>query len=435
MKTLPLTAIIIPNNRQRRKVSDEHIGRLMGSIFLEDGPGLINPITLREGETLVAGECRVRAISLGYKMGKVLRHAGEVVPAGHVPFIDFGELTALQQMEAEYVENAIREDLPWQDNVQAMAALHALREAQAAARGQKQTFRDTAKEVYKEVDPSVADTVSKAVQLSKMMNNPLISKASSMTEAMKVMRKVEDGKNRERLAALTGKVAVADRMRVFHADCLTWMKEQPSEQYDVILTDPPYGMDADAFGDGAGRLRGTTHEYEDDEAGTMKLLSAAIPEFYRLANPQAHLYLWCDIDLFPWLREVCREAGWWVHRTPLINLKKEGGRVPWPEHGPRRCYELCLYAVKGKKRTTAIFPDVFESKLAEGNFGHGAQKPVEAYVELLKRSTKPGDRVLDAFAGTGTIFVAAHELNLYADGVEMEAAAYGTCIKRIGGLK
>jgi DNA modification methylase len=213
------------------------------------------------------------------------------------------------------------------------------------------------------------------------------------------------------------------------------MAKQPEGQYDVILTDPPYGMDADGFGDGAGRLAGTTHQYSDGKDETMLLLERCIPEFFRLAKPEAHLYLWCDIDLFHWLRTQCQAAGWWTHRTPLVNVKPEGGRVPWPEHGPRRAYELCLYAVKGKRPVNSIRPDVFESRLTEGNLGHGAQKPVAAYVELLQRSVRPGDRVLDAFAGTGTIFPAAAAVQCYADGVEMNQGAYGICVNRIKGLK
>jgi hypothetical protein len=159
------------------------------------------------------------------------------------------------------------------------------------------------------------------------------------------------------------------------------------------------------------------------------------PELTRVSAVESHLYVWCDIDGFHFLRDLFQANGWWCFRTPLINIKREGGRVPWPDHGPRRCYELVLYAVRGKLPTTAIYRDVFESTLEGGNLGHGAQKPVEAYTELLKRSTRPGDTVLDCFAGTGTILVAAHELKLRSVAVEKEASAYGTCIERLRGLQ
>lgn len=450
---ISLDQVIVPKNRQRTEFPEAYIAELMQAIFNPEGAGLINPITLREGTTLVAGECRTKAVALGYKLGKKLRHAGEEVPAGHIPYIDFGLLTPLQQMEAEYSENAIRADLHYLDKAKAIAALHGLRQKQKDARLvdnntritsgtperlTKQTFQETSTEIFK--SPSQADTVAKSVQLVEMVKkNPELAKASSFKEAKKLMEKIITNQQNEKLAAVVGKVHATDKMRVFHEDCLGWMAKQPEGQYDVILTDPPYGMDADSFGDAAGRLSnaGHGHHYRDDADGTMALLARAIPEFFRLAKPEAHLYLWCDIELFFWLRDVCREAGWQVFRTPLVNVKPEGGRVPWanPPMGPRRAYELCLYAVKGKRPVTQIKSDVFESRLVEGNFGHGAQKPVQAYVELLSRSVRPGDRVLDAFAGTGTIFPAAHALNCYADGVEMEAVAYGICLSRIKELK
>jgi DNA modification methylase len=39
--------------------------------------------------------------------------------------------------------------------------------------------------------------------------------------------------------------------------------------------------------------------------------------------------------------------------------------------------------------------------------------------------------VLDPFAGSGTIFPAAHELKCIATGIEMEPQYYGMCVKRI----
>lgn len=438
MKTIPLTDIQVPENRQRTELDPSAVGALSGSIFAkpeEGGVGLINPITLREGGVLVAGQTRMAAIALGYRMGKTLTHKGEVVPAGHVPYIDFGELSIIQQQALEYAENAIRTDLTWQDNQRAIASLHALRTAQAAARGEVHLAKDTAQELFKKTEGINTTRVSTAQALVRNMDNPLIAKAKSATEAAKILKKIVQQEVNVNLAREVGKTVASDRMRVFNADCLEWMAAQPGEQYDVILTDPPYGMGADNFGDGAGTMAGIEHQYQDGLPETQALLAAAIPEFFRLAKPEAHLYLWCDIDLFHWLRAVCREAGWWTFRTPLVNVKSEGGRVPWPENGPRRSYELCLFAVKGKKPVNSIKPDVFTSRMPEANLGHGAQKPVEAYVELLGRSTRPGDRVLDTFVGTGTIFEAAAELGLFADGVEMAEGAFGIAVNRIRGLK
>lgn len=434
MKILPIDSIIVDPERQRSEFDDTAQGELNESIQTN---GLISPIIVRveaDGIHLVAGERRLRGVSLLATLGISITHGGQPVIRGSIPVLDFGELTPLQQQEIEYAENAYRKDLTWQENLRATERLHNLRSGQALARGETQSINATAAEIFGRSDGSFRDTVKTALVVAKHMDNPAVAKATTLKEAAKVIRRVEETARHAHLAAVQGTRSISDRYKLYHTDCLTWMKDQPDAQFDIILTDPPYGMGADTFGDAAGRMAGIDHEYADGAEETSTLLRACIPEWFRLAKAQAHLYLWCDIDMFAELRTLCREAGWWTFRTPLINLKPEGGRVPWPEHGPRRSYEICLFAVKGKRPVTSIRPDFFESRLTEGNLGHGAQKPVEAYVELLKRSARPGDTVLDSFAGTGTIFPAAAALGLNAVGTEMEAAAYGICLERIAGL-
>jgi len=70
-----------------------------------------------------------------------------------------------------------------------------------------------------------------------------------------------------------------------------------AERFDVILTDPPYGIDAQDFGDAGGRLVSQTHEYSDvgGEAWETLMLEFARQSF-RIAKAQAHAYICCDID-------------------------------------------------------------------------------------------------------------------------------------------
>ena len=72
--------------------------------------------------------------------------------------------------------------------------------------------------------------------------------------------------------------------------------------------------------------------------------------------------------------------------------------------------------------------------MADPNMSHGAQKPVALYIDLLKRSVKPGDVVFDPFAGSGTIFPAAHQAKVKAIGIEMNPEYAGLCVQRINSL-
>jgi 16S rRNA G966 N2-methylase RsmD len=436
MHTLPLSRITIPQNRQRSDIEPEALGELAASIT---AIGLLHPpVVRREGEDyfLVAGERRLSAIRLLAATGQGFSYAGQLIPAGSAPVNLLGELSPLEAMEAELEENIRRVDLSMPDRVKAIAQLHELRQKQAAARGEDQTPRQTGEEAFPEMHPKAAAAKAReAILIANNLHIPEVARAKTEREAMKVISRAAEREQNQRLASIIGEQAATELHQVYHADCADWLETYSGPRFDCILIDPPYGMDAESFGDAANRLAGIQHHYADTPASFRELMGTVAPLLGKVAAAGAHLYIWCDIDGFHFLRELFRGEGWYVFRTPLINVKREGGRVPLPEHGPRRAYELCLYAFRGGKPVTAIYPDVFESTLEGGNLGHGAQKPVEAYVNLLKRSCRPGDRVLDCFAGTGTILPAAHELKLRATAVERDAGSYGICLKRLEGLK
>jgi DNA modification methylase len=272
--------------------------------------------------------------------------------------------------------------------------------------------------------------VRKQVIVSKHLDNPEVARAKNLEEAYKGLKRMEEQKRNEVLAKVVGETFSKDKHTILHGDAIAEMGKLPAESFDVICTDPPYGIDANEFGDAGGRLQRQVHAYADDRESWEGLMAQCAEHFWRLAKPEAHLYICCDIDGFHFLRRVMEAAGWWVHRTPLVNYKLDGNRVPWPEHGPQRKWELVLYAVKGKRRVTRIYPDVVQTR-GDENLGHGAQKPIELYVDLLRRSVAAGNTVLDPFCGTGTIFPAAHQLLCAATGIELEAQAYGIAVKRL----
>jgi len=83
--------------------------------------------------------------------------------------------------------------------------------------------------------------------------------------------------------------------------------------------------------------------------------------------------------------------------------------------------------------------DLLESHLLEygpdKNLGHAAQKPVALFRDLLSRSARPGDTVLDPFCGTGSILEAAHDLKVKATGIENDPTSYGIAARRLEMLK
>lgn len=439
--------IKIAPDRQRQDFDPIKMQELMDSIATNQ---LMHPPVLRmvgRELHLVAGERRFRAMTSMHELGIPFKHAGQPVPEGQIPWTNIGDLTDLQAEECELDENLKRVDLTWQEHAAAVARLHKLRQTQRDHENTqrspgttvlpKHTIADTALEISGKSEGAYQDAIRKEILVSGHLDNPLVSKAKSADEAFKILKRQEESAKNVELARTVGATFNADLHKLLNVNCLDFMQslvDSPTEHFDVILTDPPYGIGADSFGDAGGKLTGIEHRYDDSYESWAKLMAEWTRLSYQIAKPQAHAYVFCDIDMFHELRDMMRFAGWYVFRTPLINHKLNSGRVPLPDQGPRRQYEIILYAIKGKKQTTHIYPDVISTSPDE-NFSHGAQKSVALYQNLLQRSVRPGDRVLDTFAGSGTIFEAAHGFKVYATGTELNPEYYGQCLNRLSRLK
>lgn len=435
MKLIKRSEIFIAPNRQRKEFDPQALAELGTSI---DKKSLMHAPVLRfdDGKFfLVAGERRLRAIDELRLLGGTLRHDGEEIPDDMIPYVTLGELSELEAEEAELEENLARQDLTWQEKAAAMAKLHALRSRQAQAEGRIHTVADTALEVKGRSDGWYKADVQKDLIVSRFLDNPEVAKAKTSDEALKILKRQENAQKNIQLAAAVGRTYSASIHEIYNTNCLTWMRAADEGIVDVILTDPPYGMGADSFGDGGGgRLANNEHHYKDDYDSWKALMSEWCGLAYRVAKPQAHAYVFCDLDNFHELKTMMQQAGWYVFRTPFICTKPNSGRVPLPDEGPRRQWEMLLYAIKGHKKTTAIYPDVITTT-ADAGLQHGAQKPVALYVDLLRRSVKPGDVILDSFGGSGTLLPAAHQFQCKAIVLEMNPEYYGICVKRAADLK
>ena len=428
---------IIVESRFRRDFDEAANQELITSILKV---GLLNAVVVEktdEGLVLRAGERRLRAIKDLYALGQTFLYAGQPVPAGHVPFTLWSDLSPIRRLEIEVEENTIRKDFTWQERAAATDALMRLRTLQAEEFYQPPpTVSSLLPEVQKTRRSAVLSEVQADLVLARNLHLPQVAKAKSAKEALTFLKHKEREDKAIRLAELTGRDIVSRAFQCYHVDSITWMQEAAPEQFDCICTDPPYGINADNFGSSHKYSDIRTHSYSDSPELLADIIDRAPSLFYRVAKPAAHLYLFCDIDWFHTWRAALTEAGWKVFRTPLIWLKPTGFRLPWPEHGPQRKYELILYAMKGDRMVNFIAPDTLSPLTpAEAATTNPAIKPVPLFVELLRRSCQPGDSVFDPFCGSGPIFPAAHQLKLKAVGCEIDQKSFGDSIRRIRELE
>jgi DNA modification methylase/ParB-like chromosome segregation protein Spo0J len=436
--TVRFEDIVIPENRQRVEFDPDAMQELIDSIKTN---GLLHAPVMREEDgkvVLVAGERRLRALTDMWGLGDDVYYAGTKVEDGLVPYVSLGSLSLIEAEEAELDENLKRRDLTWQEHASAVQRLHNLRIKQKAGSDdgvlvsddKAHKISDTAKEVLGRADGGFHEQIRREILVAQHLGNPEVSKAKSADEAFKILKKAETRKKNEELAEAIGPTFNSASHTLIHGNCLEWMAGV-EKKFDVILTDPPYGMGAERFGNAAGKLAGIEHHYDDSPEHWEILMTKWAHLAYKVAKDQAHAYVFCDFDKFHNLKYFMETAGWYVFRTPFIVHKLNSGRVPLPDRGPRRSWEMTLYAIKGEKPVTQIMPDVIPCQGDREDASHGAQKPVELYQNLLSRSVRPGDSVLDSFAGTGTIFPAAHLHKVYATGIELNPEYYAISANRL----
>ena len=141
-----------------------------------------------------------------------------------------------------------------------------------------------------------------------------------------------------------------------------------------------------------------------------------------------------DLIGVPWrLAFALQAAGWWV-RSEVIwvkpNAHPESVRDrPTLDHetvfllSKNQNYYYDIDAVRGpngrRQRTTWSIPTCPQKQIYANGMNHPAVMPIELAHRCLKITSRPGDLVLDPYAGSGTTLVAARDLNRMWIGVEL----------------
>lgn len=176
-------------------------------------------------------------------------------------------------------------------------------------------------------------------------------------------------------------------------------------KFDCVLMDPPYGLGRD------GRLHGLM---TDDAEGSLWV----IPMLAKLAKPHAPLCVWVTEALVGRWTVALLDAGFQV--AEMIRWDKDSA---W--HAARG-NEVMLVAAVGGAPTTYnedvdrvwTLPTLGQD--AEEREVHDTPKPVELMERALVRYSKPGQLILDPFAGTGPVGRAARRLGRSYLGCELD---------------
>ena len=434
MKQIDVRTLVL-KDRQRQEKPSFHISDLANS-FTEIG--ILHPIVITEHKVLCAGECRTKAIFQLGELGIGVTHEGEQLPPYYVPFTYLSDAEdEIILAKAELAENDVRHDLTWQEKD---AALVKIADLLGLVHGKEATTEEVATKAFQEKPTAYQKgKVKDALHRNRFAHLPEVVKAKSSKDADKIIAKKIAAGKRQELAEKH--VETKSPHTLIKGDCTVEIKKFKDESFDIILSDPIYGInmhEANAFQ----RIKyqeGQRHDYDDSPENFNFMFEIMPEELYRVAAKEAHLYLFCDITRFfdfwatkPGNKKPSRvkglstrfaEAGWSVWPRPLVWYKGNIGSLPRPEHGPRYTCEYILFAIKGEKKTTGVYHDCISIPQTTGQI-HPAGKPAAVYSNLLRRSATPGDNVLDFNAGCCPIFPAANANHCIATAIELEEKYY-----------
>ena len=420
--------ILVPEGRARKNFS-ENVLALMNSI--RDN-GLIHPLVVTQTEgwasksprlpeyTLVAGECRYRAVlMLGW-------------PYVRVTLKD--NLSPVQRKEIELEENLRRKDFEWPEEVELVRQLDQLKKKKAKDSGKKWTTRE---DTANTLGVSRAHA-AKQVRFAKLMKErpDLLSRLRGLSFNV-AMQKFDDIMEAERLSRVRGSTPPEGDIKVVHGDCVEELSKLPDSSVDLVLTDPPTGIESlEGTGGQVAATRDATDNLTFGDA--LQLMDRVIPEIFRVLKEGRHFYIFFSFPQYPRLVDILQRAGLFVYGNPLIWYKDCTTTAPMGQNYPRS-YESILYGYKplstkeGKKRKlTGSLRDVLIHKpIPSGKRIHVFEKPSSLLKELITHSSRKGEMVLDPFAGSGSTLLACQQLERRALGIEVNKEHYVRICERI----
>jgi len=354
-----------------------------------------------------------------------------------------GDIDDITAKEMELEENIRRTELEWWERAAATAEIHDMK----VAADPNWTMQKTADMV------GISKTqVSMSKDLiSAIGEDPALKGEETLRGALK-KRKVDKQieKRKKTIALKEAGVLTSHRAEIRTGDARDLICEETDESFDAVITNFPFGVDL--------VLKGGETPYHDEEEYIIGLVQDVVAESYRILTYDSWMVAWFDLrkitysnpqlELYKklsntgWTRDGSQEmrnmlinsmgltfwmeqAGFnYVTLLPAIWAKpnKSQGLIGDPNKGMITGYEAMVFAAKGN----AVFHRRGRSNLfifdtpATGDKVHPLQMPTDLCSEIISMVCLGGSRILDPFAGSGSIGMAALERQCEFVGYELD---------------
>lgn len=201
-------------------------------------------------------------------------------------------------------------------------------------------------------------------------------------------------------------------------DCMDALKEFPDKFFDLAIVDPPYGIGVQSmnytksgarepWGNGAARRR----DYRRSDEWDVRPGKDYFDELFRVSSAQI---IW--------------GGNYFTDYLPPTH-----GFIVWDKRvadNMRNDFADCEYAWISRGLGVARVYRYLWNGMLQGDMKHKeerfhpTQKPVDLYKWILHNYAKPGYKILDTHAGSGSSLVACYDMGFDAWGYEIDPEYY-----------
>jgi DNA modification methylase len=211
---------------------------------------------------------------------------------------------------------------------------------------------------------------------------------------------------------MTDKLGPFELNKIYCMDCLEGLKQIPDNSIDLIVTDPPYGIDFQS-------ARRIEKERFDKIEGDKNIDTKFISECFRILKEGSAIYVFTRWDVNnEWMKAV-KDSGFEVKNCIVWDRVIHGMGDLNGCYAP--CYDLIIFATKGKHLLKGKRPkDIIKvQRVNAEKLLHPTQKPISLIKQIIENSSLCGDIILDLYNGSGTTTSAAKQLNRKFIGFEI----------------
>jgi site-specific DNA-methyltransferase (adenine-specific) len=204
--------------------------------------------------------------------------------------------------------------------------------------------------------------------------------------------------------------------RIVEGDCVKVLQSMPDASVDLAVTDPPYLVRY--------RARDGRSIANDDNADWLAPAFAELSRVLKWDRFCISFYGWGQTDRFlaAWRAAGLRPIGHFVFAKSYHSQARFC----------RYQHECAYLLAKGEPKPPAVsLPDVLDWRYS-GDALHPTQKPLLSILPLVLAYSRPGDLVLDPFAGSGTTALAAKLLDRRYLGIELDSRYARLAQERLG---